>query len=223
MRHKFIIGFNKDMDLVIGEYEIKAPVKYVGNERVELAERQFSASFNVVRPFEFRESDLEDRAADMLDGYDKSTLYELCERNDCKPSELPGLIASMDGIEGVYDISLYPESFMLAGREFYFESGSCGQHDVREQREFDPEEDEDENIRWFVRPEFLGYFLELWDNYHLKRIPENVIEEFYERIEDEYREQSFEFGMNFPHDNDDILERKWVERQLHSYINENKL
>ena len=100
----------------------------------------------------------------MLEGMSKDDLFSMLEDYDCRPSELVDYFMRDQlwnyGVEGILDISLYPESFSIEGcdGEIYFESESCGQHDTRE-------------YLIPIYPEFSEWLHSLWDTYHLQQLP----------------------------------------------------
>ena len=155
MRKKFLLGATKNNEVVFCEVEIRDR-----NGKLE-----FSASFNTVYPFEYDETYLMERVVNNLGCYDKSDLYDLCERYDCKPSELPTEMYADSSIEDIIDISLYPDSIEVDGNEWYFESACCGQYDTREEMEF------------YVNESLYNRIIELWDEYHLKEIDNSIVEE----------------------------------------------
>ena len=63
--------------------------------------------------------------------------------------------------ELAYDTSLYPNSVCCDdGNEWYFESSSCGQVDVRE----------DGMKTLAINNSTFNELMNLWDNYHLKKL-----------------------------------------------------
>lgn len=129
----------------------------------------FSVSFNEVAPVVATEEYLKERLESMLECYSKEDLYNKCEFYDCKPSELlekiyEDNINSCYGVEGILDISLYPESYNVYGvnDDIYFESVSGGQVDIR-----------DRLIP--IEKTTVDYIFNAWDKYHLKTIPENIL------------------------------------------------
>jgi len=181
MKREILLGATEDGTIVFANVEIRE-----GN-----GERIVSASFDEVRPFLATYEFLRERAENYIDGVDKEFLYDLCERFDCKPSELADELvdeANYIGIELLVDISLYPESYSIEGYgdEIYFESESCGQHDTRD-------------ILIPIDPEFSEWLHSLWDTYHLKQLPE----EEYGNIEDKVEEYLGTFD-----------ESEWIEKWL---------
>ena len=155
MREKFLLGATVDNELVFCEFEIRTLHGY----------QTFSASFDTVRPFNGENFDLEGYFEGWIDGFGKDELYDMCERFDCRPSELHKELADeCYDIRDAMDCSLYPECYDVNGESWYFESCSCGQHDTRD--EMDETIDE----------EAYDLLHELWDNYHLKKIDDDVIE-----------------------------------------------
>jgi hypothetical protein len=166
-----LLGATKEGTLVFADI-------HVGGEG---SRNYLSVSFREVRPFLATNEFLEERAESYIDGMDKESLYDLCERFDCRPSELVGE-ANHIGIEALVDISLYPESFSIDGYEddVYFESYGCGQHDTRD-------------ILVPIDSEFSEWLHSLWDTYHLQKLtPEEygnitrVIEGYISKVRYDY-------------------------------------
>lgn len=168
MRNEFkkvLLGATKDGTLVF------ADIRVGGEHR-----NYFSISFSEVRPFLATDEFLRERAENYIDDVDKEFLDDLCERFDCKPSDLVDELvgeANYLGIEALVDISLYPESYSIDGYEddVYFESEGCGQHDTRD-------------ILIPINKEFSEWLHSLWDTYHLKE----MTAEEYGNIETKVRE-----------------------------------
>lgn len=156
MREKFLLGATVDNELVFGEFEVTNRNGYP----------EFTASFDTVKPFNGESFDLEEYFEGWIDGMEKDYLYDLCERFDCKPSELPKELADeCCDVRDALDCSLYPECYEVDGESWYFESGGCGQHDTRN------EMDE------VINKEAYDLLHELWDNYHLKKIDDDVVKQ----------------------------------------------
>lgn len=177
---KVLLGGTEEGTLVFADI-------HVGGEH----RNYFSVSFSEVRPFLATDEFLRERAENYIDDVDKEFLDDLCERFDCKPSELADELvgeANSIGIELLVDISLYPESYSIEGYgdEVYFESESCGQHDTRE-------------YLIPIDPEFSEWLHSLWDNHHLKQLPE----EEYGNIKDKVEEYLGTFD-----------ESEWIEKWL---------
>lgn len=152
-REKYLLGATKDNELVFGQFDINVRNGY----------RQFTASFNTVRPFNGENFDLEDYFEGWKDEFGKDELYDMCERFDCKPSELAENLASeCCDVRDALDCSLYPECYDIDGESWYFESSSCGQYDTRNQMEE------------IINPDAYNLLHELWDNYHLKEVNDIV-------------------------------------------------
>ena len=155
MDRKILLGATEDGTIVFAKVEI----------RERNGERIFSVSFDEVRPVVVTEEYMRERAEEILDGLDRGSLYDLCKRFDCRPSELVDYFMHDQlenfGVEGIIDISLYPESFSVDDYEdeIYFESVSCGQNDTRD-------------ILIPIYPEFSEWLHSLWESYHLQQLPE---------------------------------------------------
>lgn len=154
MSKKYLLGATSGNELVFGEFRITYRNGYA----------EFTASFDTVKPFNGENFDLEEYFEGWQDGLGKETLYDLCVRFNCKPSELAeNLAAECEDVRDALDCSLYPECYTVDGDSWYFESSSYGQHDTR---------DEMEEI---INPEAYNLLHKLWDTYHLKKVDEEVI------------------------------------------------
>lgn len=172
-QNKMLIGVNNSNELVFAEWKVTYRNGYP----------EFTASFDTVAPFQYDEETALERIESSIDCWDGESKFDFCERHDCKPSEMAELILRYDGMEYAYDTSLYPDNFYINGADIYFESVGCGQHDVRDNNEFDVNNPfGGENVRMFMPVEDLTFLLETWDKYHLKEIPEEVIVELENRF-----------------------------------------
>jgi hypothetical protein len=164
---KVLLGGTKEGTLVFADI-------HVGGEH----RNYFSVSFSEVRPVVVTDEFLRERAEGYIDGMDKESLYDLCERFDCKPSDLVEELvreANYIGIESLVDISLYPESYSIDGYndDVYFESWGCGQHDTRE-------------YLIPIDPEFSEWLHSLWDTCHLQQLTEEEYGIYISRVIEEY-------------------------------------
>lgn len=155
MRNKYLLGATQNKELVFGELEITTRNNF----------QEFSASFDVVIPFDGDDFDLEEYYEDWIEDLDKECLYDLCERNWCAPQELANALAkNCVDVRDAIDCSLYPEVVEVDGVDYYFESSCCGQHDTRE------------DMECYTNKEAYDLVIELWDKYHLKEIDEEGVE-----------------------------------------------
>jgi hypothetical protein len=74
------------------------------------------------------------------------------------------IIESDGNLSGI-DTSLFTEDVEVNGREYIFESGSCGQHE------------ESDFKKLFIEQKAFDEFMKLWQQYHLKQLPKNSIAE----------------------------------------------
>ena len=154
MRRRYLLGATTEKEIVFGEFEVTNRNGYP----------EFTASFDTVRPFAKDSYDLVEYYEGFVEDMDKAYLYDLCERLDCSPSELPQELADeCYDIRDAIDCSLYPEIIEVDGEEYCFESGSCGQHDTREEMEV------------YTNREAYDLLHKLWDENHLHKVDENII------------------------------------------------
>ncbi len=161
--NKVFLGITKDNNIVLVDFGV-----HTGGFSIN-GGGTFSVSFDVVRPFEYDSAQaLEIIKERVEDEYDDEMVGQLLRENDIKYSELADFIFERDGIEAVYDTSLYSESFDIEGKEIYFESVSCGQSDMRE-----------EMHRSVLSKDETAQLFEMWDLHHLKKekgIPKEHLE-----------------------------------------------
>lgn len=150
MKKRFLLGATKYKELVFGNFEITTRNKYP----------EFTASFDTVKPFKGDEIDLIRYYEDWCDGMDKTYLYDLYERYHCSPQELPKELADeCYDVRDAMDCSLYPEIIEVDGVNWYFESGSCGQHDTRK-----------DGMEEYTNKNAYDILHAIWDEYHLSDI-----------------------------------------------------
>jgi hypothetical protein len=98
---------------------------------------------------------------------DKEWKYDMCERFDCSPSELPEKLEEDGGSDpqDIRDCSTYPEIIDVDGTDYYFEARSGGQHDTRGE------------MAIYTSENCYNRLHDLWDKWHLKKVDEKVIAE----------------------------------------------
>lgn len=169
MKAKVLLGATVDKEIVFGEFEITHRNGYA----------EFTASFDTVRPFRESDVNLEDYFEDYADPriMGAEWVVDRCNEYDCAPKDLPKALADdCDDVRDALDCSLFPECYEIRNKygvreNWYFESGSCGQHDTREEMEM------------YVDKAAYDELHELWDEYHLKKVDEKELMEKCERIE----------------------------------------
>lgn len=165
MEIRRLLGISEHNKILFGEFEI----------RERDGKKTFSASFDVVTPFEVEESDGIEYMENLLEEcYSDADKYELCEKFDCTPSELAENMAWEANIctnADEKDCSLYNERIMADGIEYAFESASCGQHDIRK-----------DGVKEYVNKKAVEKLLNLWDEYHLKEISTEFAQEVEELV-----------------------------------------
>lgn len=157
MREKYLLGATEENELVFGEIAITTRNGYP----------EFAASFDRVRPFTADEVDATDYYESLIEEMDSKWCWEQVTRFDCSPSELAERLADENGedVMDIRDCSLYPEIIDVDGTDWYFESGSCGQHDTRGE------------MAIYTSKNLYNRIHALWDSYHLERVDDDVISE----------------------------------------------
>ncbi len=151
MRRKVLLGVNTDKEIVFGEMEITHRNGYP----------EFTASFNIVRPFNGDEVNLEDYFEGYADERQVGAEYvlEQCRNHNCSPQELPRELAEeCDNVRDVIDCSLFSEEYEIRN-----ENGDI-EH-------------------WYVDKKAYDELHELWDKYHLKEVDEEKITKQMDDIE----------------------------------------
>jgi len=171
----YILGATEAGELVFVEFRITHRNGYP----------EFTASFNGVRPFTEEGAISPEEYFESL-AYDVSEArqFELMREHDLSPSELTEFLKKefaqehIDNygsieIQDYIDCSLYPEIVDVDGEDYYFESVWCGQHDTRMEMLF------------YVDNNLYYELHELWDNYHLKQVDDDVIQRI-EKLQKEF-------------------------------------
>lgn len=166
MKINVLLGANRNHELVFGEFYLFHP-RYWSKEKGNYTDESvlnFSASFDVVRPFNGDDYNLEDYFEGYVECLDKESKYDMCVRIDCKPSELAEKSAEeCYDIRDAVDCSLYPECYEINGESWYFESVSSGQYDSRDCMEI------------YTNKSIYDKLHELWNAYHLNKVDSDVI------------------------------------------------
>lgn len=183
MRYNVLLGATVNHEIVFGEFEIR-------NRNGK--PNEFSASFDVVRPFDGDSVDVVEYWEDEIPYLDSDTLCAMLRNYDCTISDLAENLAYDLSIEGTFDCSLYAECYTVDGADWYFESVCCGQHDTREE------------MAEYVNESAYNRLYELWDTCHLKEVGEDVVAEV-ESLVDTLSQTN---------------EEGWITNYIHRHINE---
>jgi hypothetical protein len=161
MNYELFLGFTKQNEVVFAN---------ISNER-----GYFSVSFDTSYPMAIGYDETIERIEELIEQMDKDWVLNRLEEYDCKPSELADEIYknTYDRINEFFDNSLYCESYDVEGIDdtIYFLASGCGQHDTRQE------------MGWKVNTELYNYIHELWDEYHLKEIPQDKLIPLVEAVE----------------------------------------
>lgn len=155
MREKgVLLGATRDNELVLADIEIRHASWREGYT--------FTVSFDIVRPFNVDDFDIEGYWRNNIDSLDNDTILDALESFDCKYSELPEYIADDMGIEGTIDCSNDIDWVDVDGSDWAFELMACGQNDTRG------------DMMEFIDQAAYDELHELWRTYHLNWIDENT-------------------------------------------------
>lgn len=191
LRKKFLLGVNKeDKKIYFGEIEITTRNNY----------KEFTASFDVGEAFDIDNIDEEYKdnyKSDYWDCLDAETKIKHLEDGDITKEEFfENWEICADDYRDYKDCSCTDyETTLNNGQAINFESTCGGQYDIRE------DSDEYKNIT-FTDQKAVELILELWDNYHLGNIENNIeevenkINEILKRL-DEYNDRQYKNIKNF--------------------------
>ena len=164
MKRTILLGVNAGL-IYTGEFEIG---------RLSQGGKYFSASFNIGIGFDV--DNIDDRAEDYFEelwnNSDDEGKLELLEDGDINREEAKEkFIDSIYDYRDIIDCSCtdYEVDNMPNGDTINFETGSCGQVDIREEPDF--------KGTVFTNKEAVFKLLEFWNNFHLKEITEAQEEE----------------------------------------------
>lgn len=156
---KYLLGITKKHEVAFAVFGITTRDCYP----------EFTASFYTVKPI--AESDTpepEEYYQDLLDGcYSDGDKYSLCERFDCKPSELAGYVMhdKYAGPQSIIRCNTFPETYEIDGETWYFEDIGWGQHDLTDK------------IKIHTNQTATERLLEMWKEHHLKEATPEIIKE----------------------------------------------
>ena len=155
MKKDYLLGVTNNDEFVTCSIDIRT------NKNND--ENILSICFNVYSPI--CENQFVDYIENCLDDMDKSDLYDLCADYDCKPSELAEYIVDFDDAKNFIGMSWCADIWDVSVDDYtwYFENVCCGQHDTRN------------GIETVVNQEAYNLVHELWDNYHLCAIEDDVL------------------------------------------------
>ena len=160
MKTQIILSITKNNTIVIANVENN---------------NHFSISFDEVEPFIITDDIIDDRLEELTEEY---ASYENININ--KARKIINNEYDNYGIESLFDISLYSESFLVDDDEIYFLSISCGQIDCRN------------DIIKHENKELTEKIFQLWDKYHLQEINNIEITDLFYDIQKENNRKDFD-------------------------------
>ena len=165
MERKFLLGVNKNK-ILIGEIEITTRNGY----------KEFTASFDEGEAFDIDNIDLAEQCQDEWDCLDEATKLDLLYDGDRTREDVFDEWTRYSDYHDFIDCSCTDiEIETKDGVLVNFETTCGGQHDVRDENDFD---------KWkFTNKQAFEIIMYLWDNYHLKEITEKEEKHFNEACE----------------------------------------
>ena len=127
--------------------------------------KTLSISFSLVTPTKIDNEYLYECFANLMEELSKEDLYDLCVQYNCPPSNLINEMFYYATPEEILDLSAFPEQVEVKGDEWVFESVGCGQCETRNV------------MSEYIDKESYMRLMELWDNYHLQSIDDDIIKE----------------------------------------------
>ena len=120
LRGTYLLGATDDNDLVFAK---------IWTRTIGQGDNQISISFDVVKPINESQFDVEYYVQDLMDSLAEDEKYRLCESFDCAPSQLVNSYIAENGTDprDYLDCSLYPECYEINQDFWYFESEGCEQ------------------------------------------------------------------------------------------------
>ena len=150
--HNILLGATELNELVFADINIRE-------------NRTFSVSFSLVTPTIIDTSYLYERFTSLIEDLPKEHLYDLCEQYNCAPSNLINEMFYYTTPEEILDLSLFPEQIEVNGDEWVFESAGVGQIETRNV------------MSEYIDKDAYMRLMELWDNYHLQTIDDDIVKE----------------------------------------------
>lgn len=165
MRKKFLLGVNENK-ILIGEIEITERNGY----------KEFTASFDEGKAFGIDNVNLTELCQMDWECLDEKTKLDLLYDGDRTKEDVFDDWTRYSGYHEFIDCSCTDiEMETKDGVLINFETTSCGQHDERDESNF-------ENFKYTNKKAF-EYIMYLWDNYHLKEITDKEEKLFNEACE----------------------------------------
>ena len=153
VNHKnILVGATFDNELVFADINIRE-------------NRTFSVSFSLVTPTIIDTSYLYERFTSLMDSLSKEDLYDLCVQYNVAPSNLIDEMFAYISVEEVLDISTFPEEVEINNDIWMFESVGVGQIETRNV------------MSEYIDKDAYMRLMELWDNYHLQTIDDDIVKE----------------------------------------------
>ena len=127
--------------------------------------KTFSVSFSLVTPTIIDNEYLYERFTSLIEDLPKEHLYDLCEQYNVAPCQLIDEMFYYATAEEILDLSLFPKQIEVKGDEWVFESAGVGQIETRNV------------MSEYIDKDAYMRLMELWDNFHLKQVDDDTIQE----------------------------------------------
>lgn len=159
LKKELLLGVNPTTnEIILGEFEITTRNNY----------KEFTASFDVGEAFDIDAVDLNEQCQLQWDCLDDNTRLNLLLDGDRTRKDVFEEWTRYSDYREFVDCSCTDiETELENGTIINFETTSCGQHDIREDKN-------NYNNIIFTNKEAVEKLLKLWDLYHLKNIEKNI-------------------------------------------------
>lgn len=156
MRKRYLLG-TMGNQIVVGEIEV-------------YSDGRFAASFDMGEAFDIEtinQDYIEDYLAELWASYDAAGKLDLLEDGDITREDVFDRWRADSDYHDYKDCSCTDCEIEIGNTTYNFESVCGGQHDIREERDFDKMK--------FTNKKAVLELLKLWDEYHLRPMDEGVM------------------------------------------------
>lgn len=119
LRGTYLLGATDENDLVFAK---------IWTRTIGQGDNQIDISFNVVKPINESQFDVESYTEDLVDSLSDGEKYQMCVNFDCAPGKLVNSYIAENGTDcrDYLDCSLYPERYEVNQDFWYFENEGNG-------------------------------------------------------------------------------------------------
>jgi hypothetical protein len=151
---KILVGITFDDEI----YFLEIKKRTSKNNYIQKKDEQdyFSMSGETVAPLEY--SKAVEQSREILEDGEFWKMAVEAGNTELGLTEWIDYVLDTDGKMSMIDNSLYPETITANGEDYIFESGSCGQHEEKDLKEY------------FLPKKTFHQLMRIWKKYHLKKV-----------------------------------------------------